>query len=292
MSLGKEPQPPPRNTPWDAGRRLDVGEGVPLLDDSFDTLTSLSKSEKSNVRLVELLVQKDPIILARTYALALNRLEAAGKTAEDLESPSDAVQAIGAANTVEHLLGWWKDRELRIAPEHAPARDWLSQHMGSLFATMHRVMMFSKVRPRLTPFELQLVGMIDKVSLNMLLSHSNYDTDAALPVLMDAAEKNEHALHQSPGLQAAFDRAGDLARFWEVPPRIAEALKTLSEWHLDKQNVELGTQVILVSELLMAQHTKADYAIPSELPQFCKNYGVLQALVKRKITPVSMAIVY
>lgn len=221
---------------------------IPPLSDSFSRLLALDESERYNVKLLDLLVQKDPGAVAGLLNLANSARYRAG-SAKEVVTVRDALQVLGVEVACGFLLALWALDGVEVRPELLPARRWLTRHVFSVLATTRKLMAHAPTGS-MSPLHLQLTVLVDKLALATALSPQE-STMGSQALLLGQVVEGHHALHQVPALTPLFERSVVLAQHWSLPSPVLSALQELSTWRSRGFDLSAPAQALLISELML-----------------------------------------
>lgn len=268
-----------------AGGALDFG--VPPLTESFTRLLALSEKDREDLRLLELLVHRDPGAVARLLQLANSAVYSRGRTAT---SVSEALQVLGSETAISALMSLWALDELEVASQYKAARAWLAKHTFSLCATMRRMLQSGRMGDEIPFLPLQLTALVDKLALATVLSVQERSPELAGPV-QAAARDDQNALHQVPELDELFLRAQRIASAWRLDSTVLPHLQDLRAWRqrgLDAMTV--SAQAVLLGEVALAAAGNEDHPYEDLLELFYEKSSLMHRLVERRINPLTLAV--
>lgn len=196
---------------------------LPLLSDAFARLMALSQEDRLNLRLLELIVARDPEAVARLVALAATP---ALSGMRKIRSLNDALQALGANRACDALMAIWATAVLPADEDGKRAAGYLVHHVFSLCATMRKLARLSRLAPLGDSADILLLPLIDRLTLSVLLNEA--PEHQGRKALMAVVHGRMPLLRTHPALQPSFGLGPHLARAWQMPDTVIEAVTALN----------------------------------------------------------------
>lgn len=267
------------------GGALDFG--IPPLTESFTRLLALSEKDREDLRLLELLVHRDPGAVARLLQLANSAVYSRGRAAT---SVSEALQVLGSETAISALMSLWALDELEVAPQYKVARAWLARHTFSLCATMRRMLQSGRMGDEIPFLPLQLTALVDKLALATVLSVQERTPEMAT-VVQNCALEDQHALHQVPELDDLFLRAQRIATAWRLDSTVLPHLQDLQDWRQrGLEGLSVCAQAPLLGEVALAAAGREENPYEEVLESFYEKSSLMHRLVERRINPLTLAV--
>ncbi len=261
---------------------------VPPLSDSFSRLLALDESERYNVKLLDLLVQKDPGAVAGLLNLANSARYRAG-LAKEVVTVRDALQVIGVETACGFLLALWALDDLEVRPELLPARRWLTRHVFSALATSRKLSAYAG-SDAMSSLHLQLTVLVDKLALATALSPQEASTGAQALLLGQVLE-GHHALHLVPALEPLFERSVLLAEHWGLPLPVQRALQELCTWRSRGFRLSSAPQAVLISELILdARFSDENGPLAPVIDEMYETASLAHAVMAARVSLPTLAV--
>lgn len=196
---------------------------LPRLSDAFVRLTALSPQDRLNIRLLELIVAKDPAAVARLVALAATP---ALSGVRKIRSLNDALQTLGANRACDALMAIWATAAMPTHEDGRRAADFLVHHVFSLCATMRRLARLTRLAPLGDSAEILLLPLVDRLVLSAVLNQEL--GHPARQAFMDVVQEQSPLRRDNPALRPVFLAGPALAHAWQMPLAVIEAVAALN----------------------------------------------------------------
>jgi HD-like signal output (HDOD) protein len=239
---------------------------------------SLSERDREDLRVLELIIRKDPAAVARVMSLAESVVYSRNSRVKGI---ADALRFLGSQASCDALMAIWTV-ELFDAPEHLRAlRSYLSRHIFSVCATVRRIALYTE-SSRETTTRATLLAILDKLGLAFSLSTSE---GPELPALFAAFQDGRHLFHDQTVLRPAFALSAEVAESWQLNPSVCEDLRSLANW--EGRVLELGDapQLVLAAEVML--DAKAGLGNDALAQEPYASWPVIKALYANDIDPMS-----
>lgn len=263
---------------------------IPPLSDSFSRLLALPERQKSDLRMLELLVQKDPGATVRLLQLA-NSAYYRGSSANEARTVPAALPRLGADTVVSVLMALWSIDDLAVPASLVPARQWMTRHIFSLCATSRKVLQAALLLEDVPFLTLQTAALVDRMALATFLSV----TEAQSPgrsALLSHVEANNHVFRTSEAARWAADRSGALAQHWGLDSSAEALLAELRHWQQDWAGASMATQVLVLAELLLAEaYAQEEGDLAAALEAAYEHSSLMHRLVERRIDAAQLRVI-
>jgi HD-like signal output (HDOD) protein len=233
-----------------------VPDALPTLSTTVRQLLSLSKAEREDLRLLGLIAQKDPVILARLLTMA----NVAPERPENrtLESVQQAIAVLGPEQAYTTMVVLSQAQEFSRHPSDIVTQQYLLRQAVNVSLTARRLARLLQLTPDQTQSTF-LAALIDVLGLYALLvaDHPWHDKTAAL--LCEHARKHAPLPRNNEWLEGYRLVSTRLAEKWEAGPTVAA---TLSGELVPGGHTQLPTTVLGLAHELVA--AKLENARPRE----------------------------
>jgi HD-like signal output (HDOD) protein len=222
----------------------------PPLSDSFQRLLALDDDERYDLRLLGLLVSKDPGAVAYLLNLS-NRASMLPRGRAEFTQIPEVLQFLGADLVVTALFSLWGTKLIPVAPHFRGLQLWLCNHSFSLTATVKRLRQNYRVEGPLSFAQHQIVVLVDTLGVCWALALAEPEVPI-VQTLTTCAQHQRHALHQISALDEGFAFGPLLGEEWGLSAQAQTTLRTLATWR-ERSPSELNSdvQLILLAEVGM-----------------------------------------
>jgi HD-like signal output (HDOD) protein len=256
------------------------GTRIPPLSDALQRLLGLPVKDQQDLRVLELIVMKDPAAVARLTALADTVNFNRGGRHKTL---FDALKAVGTQATYDALMSMWAV-DLFEVPTHLRAlRNYLGRHIFAMCGVLRRIAPHVEGGNKVDINRLTLASIVDKLSLALPMGA---DTGPELPTLLQFSNDRRHLFHVSPELQLAFANSVSIAEYWGFQGDVTDVLKELVDWEVRMPNLSLGTQMVLAGEALLDAKSGLGNRALHEEPFTA--WPVIQGFYARNVDPMTL----
>lgn len=268
----------------------DATFSIPPLSDSFSRLLALTDRQKNDLRMLELLVQKDPGAMARLLQLANSAYYRGSSTSEVVTVPA-ALPRLGADAVVAALMTLWSIEDLAVPAALVPARRWMARHIFSLCATSRKVLQAAHLLDSVPFLPVQTAALVDKMALATFLSVKEESSEGRSALLEDITANN-HAFRVSAARPLALERCERLAAHWGLNLEVRDLLAELGAWKDDWANASTAAQALVLSELLLVQaYEYEEGPLAASLEAAYEYSALMHRLVERRIEAAQLRVV-
>lgn len=263
---------------------------IPPLSDSFSRLLALSDKQKSDLRMLELLVQKDPGAMARLLQLA-NTVYFRGSSNSEVTTVPAALPRLGADAVVASLMTLWSVEDLEVPTTLMPARRWMAKHIFSMCATCRKVLQAAGLLDSISFLPLQTAALVDKMALATFLSVREQESPGR-SALLDDITANNHAFRLSAARPLALERSERLAVHWGLNEGAKSLLAELGAWQDDWASASPAAQALVLAELLLVEaYEQEEGPLAESLDAAYEHSNLMHRLVERRIDAAQLRVV-
>lgn len=255
---------------------------IPPLSGALATLLQLSAKERANLRLLELIVSKDPSAIARLLALANSPLVSAAK--RPLTTVGDALQFLGAERACTALFALWGTELIPCPDDCLSTKDALAHHIFVAYGATQRVLYYAGRLSDIEPLSLQLTTLVDRLSL--ALAWQLPQRVAVCTELRLLLSQGVLRLRNNTTLAPLMSRAVDIARVWHISPDVITALTEIQATHTAQPPfTSLIAEALLTVEAVSEVDRKLS---PELLAEQLTQYPLVSTMLKRGVNPLTL----
>ncbi|MDO9179240.1 MAG: HDOD domain-containing protein [Agitococcus sp.] len=252
----------------------------PQMSDSLTRLLQLSEDERINLRILDLLVAKDPVAIVRLITLASSA--SFGRT-KPINTVHEALQVLGATQAVDALLTLWTMASLALPDNLHFVRDHLVRHTFSSLASVRRFVSYGEYT-EISTYDTQMLTLVAKISAGLVFRDTR--DIAGQAALTQVATNKSHGLLHSKGLANTFLLAAGLGTAWGLPERLIDTLSELAQWRTVTTPRRPLNDMLLLAELLL--DTTVEHEASPQWRTVTEHNKVFQDLRRRNIEPRSL----
>lgn len=226
-----------------------LGLIIPPLTDAFERLSKLSSRERADVRLLELLVAKDPTAVAHLLHLVDDDVYHhpwPGPTS----GLSQIMQKMGHQQVLAELQTLWHNEELHASETLKQLRLKMAEHVYAICVTLQRIRPLLMLSADMTYMESLMAVLVANVAQASLLSSKESDHDLSAKMVAHLGGKTPHLFHFNHELRPALKRGLVLADAWGISPLVRGVLSELALEKRQTWNCSELSQAILLAELI------------------------------------------
>lgn len=231
---------------------------MPPLSDAMRQVLSLSTDQASDLKALELLIQKDAGACAKILASANHASYASVAGAAD--SLMKALQRLGAQQALAVLTSHWLVDSISVTEDCRSARAWLSRHALASWATVQRLC-GHVVHPDVAQLTLMLATFLAALGPVMALTSEAPASDRVSALRL--VQQDFHTLHLTPEVKHLTAVSEELAIQWGLAQGILDILQELQAQGA-QQPLSDSAQLILLSELALHLKAHEKYLTPEE----------------------------
>jgi HD-like signal output (HDOD) protein len=234
---------------------LPASSALPALSSSARQLLTLSAAEREDARLLGLLAQRDPVLLARLLSLA----NSAGlRRARRVGNAHEAVTVLGTERSYALLLASAQAMSFEMPTASAAAAHYLLQQAVSVSLTAQRLTRLLHAGDNdADPDVVFLATLLDVLGLHVLLATAHPRRDAVQRLLTGCAQAREPLPLEHPDVRGWRAVSVRLARRWEsetgVIATLVQASATLETPSEPNAGVREARLLALAHELVAAK---------------------------------------
>ena len=250
-------------------KKISVGM---LSNEGLQRVLSMPEKDRENLKLLELIVAKDPALTARCLALV-------NSSAYSLRRPVSALgaalQVMGARETYQLILAM-QAMQCVTAHENVRTRKFV-KHVFSMYATIRQLCATTRKFSLLQDPVTHLVLLLNRLSLATLFrSENSSEEQHCFFEKLDG--EGFHVFLQEPALAGVFECGPEIASAWGLNEQCVEYLAALAAWR-NQSALPEAAQLVLCAEQLL--HTAV---LGGELAEgTCENMPLMQELAKRDV---------
>ncbi|KWU19166.1 hypothetical protein AS149_13035 [Burkholderia cenocepacia] len=249
------------------------------MSDALQRLMSLSERDRDDLRILELIIRKDPAAVARVLSLAESVVYSRNSRVRGI---ADALKFLGSQASCDALMSIWTV-ELFDTPEHLRAlRSYLSRHIFSACATVRRIAFYTESSRAISP-RAALLAILHKLGLAFCLGASE---GPELPAMFSAFQDGRHLFHNQPELREAFRLSAEIAGSWGLERSVCDELQQLGQRDVRVSELTESAQLVLAAEVLLDAKAGLGNEVLAQEPY--ASWPVIQALYAKDIEPMSL----
>lgn len=239
----------------------------------------MPEKDRENLKLLELIVAKDPALTARCLALVNSPAYSFRRPVSALGA---ALQVIGARETYQLILAMQAMQGI-TSQENARTRKFV-KHVFSMYATLRQLCVTTRKFSLLQDPVTHLVLLLNRLSLaTLFVGERPSEEQRCFFEKLDG--EDFHLFLQEPVFTSVFECAPEIARAWGLSTQCVEHLAALAAWRNQSILSEVAQLVLCAEQLLQAAVLQEKLAEGT-----CENMSLMQDLAEKGIPPESLAV--